>query len=66
MEFERRSLSEATPLLRPTTGDIEAASLKTDVALDFDPNGDKDNPQEWPAAFKWAIVLLLASMSFTV
>ncbi|SPO01704.1 related to multidrug resistance protein [Cephalotrichum gorgonifer] len=58
-------LSEETPLLRPTSGDVELGTTK-DVILDFDPNGDKDNPKEWPSAFKWAIVLLLFSMAATV
>ncbi|KAF0317244.1 Efflux pump radE [Colletotrichum sp. SAR11_59] len=34
--------------------------------LDFDPNGDAENPREWPLAFKWTIVGLLACMAFTV
>ncbi len=37
-----------------------------DHVLDFDPSGDADNPMEWPAAFKWSIVALLAFMAFTV
>lgn len=35
-------------------------------AIDFDPSGDADNPLEWPTAFKWTIVGLLAFMAFTV
>jgi hypothetical protein len=34
--------------------------------VDFDPYGDVDNPLEWPTAFKWGIVLLLAVTAFTV
>ncbi|KAJ0134940.1 putative transporter, partial [Colletotrichum tanaceti] len=34
--------------------------------LDFDPNGDSDNPREWPTPFKWTIVGLLALTAFTV
>ncbi|KAF2668173.1 MFS general substrate transporter [Microthyrium microscopicum] len=34
--------------------------------VDFHADGDSDNPVEWPAAFKWAIVGLLALMAFTV
>jgi hypothetical protein len=37
-----------------------------DGAIDFDPSGDPDNPLEWPAAFKWSVVSLLALMAFTV
>jgi hypothetical protein len=32
----------------------------------FDPNGDPENPREWPEAYKWFIVFLLALMAFTV
>lgn len=35
-------------------------------AIDFDPAGDPGNPLEWPSAFKWSIVALMAFMSFTV
>jgi hypothetical protein len=34
--------------------------------VDFNPDGDEDNPVEWPTAFKWTIVALLAFMAFTV
>ena len=34
--------------------------------IDFDPKGDVENPLEWPVAFKWSIVGLLALMAFTV
>ncbi|KAK1995241.1 major facilitator superfamily transporter [Colletotrichum falcatum] len=34
--------------------------------LDFDPDGDPENPREWPTAFKWTIVGLLALTAFTV
>ncbi|OLN87074.1 putative transporter C1529.01-like protein 7 [Colletotrichum chlorophyti] len=34
--------------------------------LDFDPNGDPENPREWPASFKWFIVGLQAMTAFTV
>lgn len=37
-----------------------------DNVVDFDPNGDPDNPLEWPSAFKWGIVALLAFTAFTV
>lgn len=33
---------------------------------DFDPQGDHDNPLEWPTPFKWGIVFLLALTAFTV
>jgi hypothetical protein len=59
---------ETRPLLRH--GDTaENGSLKaahgSDI-VDFDPNGDPENPQDWPKAYKWSIVALLAFMAFTV
>ncbi|KAK0647050.1 major facilitator superfamily domain-containing protein [Cercophora newfieldiana] len=47
-------------------------NIDTDTAacdaylVDFDPQGDVDNPLEWPTPFKWGIVLLLALTGFTV
>lgn len=57
--------SEEQPLLAPVPEDLEG-SKRTDVLLDFDPDGDSGNPREWPASFKWAVVLLLTCMAFTV
>ncbi|KAK4141389.1 major facilitator superfamily domain-containing protein [Dichotomopilus funicola] len=34
--------------------------------VDFDPAGDPENPIDWPAPFKWAVVGMLALMAFTV
>lgn len=34
--------------------------------VDFDPNGDAENPLEWASPFKWGVVSLLACMAFTV
>lgn len=34
--------------------------------VDFDSNGDPDNPMDWPKAYKLGIVTLLAFMAFTV
>ncbi|KOS19315.1 putative transporter [Escovopsis weberi] len=34
--------------------------------MTFDPNGDPENPLEWPLPFKWGIIALLCCMSFTV
>jgi hypothetical protein len=34
--------------------------------VDFDPNGDPENPLEWPKAYKTGVVSLLAFMAFTV
>jgi hypothetical protein len=34
--------------------------------VDFHVDGDAENPLEWPTAYKWGIVSLLAFMAFTV
>ncbi|KAH6675383.1 major facilitator superfamily transporter [Plectosphaerella plurivora] len=61
------AFAEEQPLLRPALEDLEDGGVRhTEVILDFDPEGDDENPREWPTAFKWAIVLLLACMAFTV
>jgi hypothetical protein len=59
--------NEQQPLLAPTTQDPENALIPKhdEVLLDFE-DGDHDNPREWTGRYKWCIVLLLASMAFTV
>lgn len=37
-----------------------------DRIVDFDPEGDPDNPLEWSGKYRWFIVLLLAFMAMTV
>ncbi|TAQ84242.1 hypothetical protein B7494_g7443 [Chlorociboria aeruginascens] len=34
--------------------------------ITFDPDGDPDNPVEWPNSYRWGVILLLAFMAFTV
>ncbi|KAI1329425.1 MFS transporter [Xylariaceae sp. FL0255] len=34
--------------------------------VDFNADGDDENPMEWPSAYKWGIAALLALMAFTV
>lgn len=65
-------MDETQPLLRERIidGDEDgphkvAVSVGKDI-VDFDPNGDVDNPRDWPKAYKWGIVGLLAFMAFTV
>lgn len=38
------------------------------IIIDFDQHhdGDPENPMDWPTAYKWSIVSLLAFMAFTV
>ncbi|KAJ4287474.1 hypothetical protein N0V88_007661 [Collariella sp. IMI 366227] len=49
----------------PLQDDAPAANAES-IVVDFDPAGDPDNPLEWPAHFKWAVVSMLACMAFTV
>ena len=56
---------EEAPLLRTeerTEGRPD--SKDSSLLIDFDPDGDPDNPLEWPTSFKWTIVTLMASMAF--
>ncbi|KIX99028.1 uncharacterized protein Z520_05489 [Fonsecaea multimorphosa CBS 102226] len=62
------AMDETQPLLRSTIQAQQGpdkAAHPTDI-VDFDPNGDPENPRDWPTAYKWGIVALLAFMAFTV
>jgi hypothetical protein len=37
-----------------------------DKVVDFNPEGDPDNPMEWPQPYKRGVIMLLAFMAFTV
>ncbi|KAL6364252.1 hypothetical protein LRP88_02169 [Fusarium phalaenopsidis] len=58
---------ETTPLLvgvdRVRRDPLNKDSLGT---IEFDPDGDPDNPLDWPAPLKWRIVAMLALTSFMV
>jgi hypothetical protein len=59
--------NETSPLLANTNNrqpEFDDANAKN--VVDFDPNGDDDNPMEWSNAYKYGIVALLAFMAFTV
>ena len=61
-------MDETLPLLPDQERDLVAECDEgtwKDI-VDFDPNGDAENPTEWPAPYKWGIVVLLALMAFTV
>lgn len=62
-------MDETQPLLQDAhlvyTDEIQDDGLNKDI-VDFNPDGDAENPMEWPSAYKWGIVSLLAFMSFTV
>ncbi|KAM0417296.1 hypothetical protein ACHAPT_012677 [Fusarium lateritium] len=61
--------NEITPLLvgvdrvRVRRDSLNKDSLGT---IEFDPEGDPDNPLDWPALLKWRTVALLALTSFMV
>lgn len=61
------NMEEATPLLLEA-GEEHHGILNGNPhdTVDFNPNGDPDNPLEWPAPFKRGIVALLAFTGFTV
>jgi hypothetical protein len=61
---------ETTPLLRSASQvyidfDDETSILAKDLVR-YNPVGDRECPREWPQAYKWFIVFLLAFMAFTV
>lgn len=61
-------MDETQPLLQDVHlvyDEREVPAPNKDI-VDFDPNGDAENPIEWPKAYKWGIVSLLAFMAFTV
>lgn len=48
------------------SGPVEAELAGIGAFEDSDSDCDPDNPRNWPAHFKWSVVLLLTFMSFTV
>ncbi|KAK5135419.1 hypothetical protein LTR08_005207 [Meristemomyces frigidus] len=63
-------MEETRPLLRPLEDAVTAQQPHTaeyeDTLLAFNPQGDTDNPRDWPASYQWGITALLAFMAFTV
>lgn len=56
-------MDESQPLL----GELDEPQYHTaNPLVDFDPNGDQENPIEWPKVYKMGVVCLLALLSFTV
>ncbi|KAI2463255.1 MFS general substrate transporter [Annulohypoxylon bovei var. microspora] len=61
-------MDETQPLLQDANLvyiEREGDASSKDI-VDFNPDGDAENPMEWPQAYKWGIVSLLAFMAFTV
>ncbi|RFU27848.1 hypothetical protein B7463_g8505, partial [Scytalidium lignicola] len=59
------AMDEAQPLLGPNH-EPQQQHTETHTLVDFDPNGDPENPMDWPKAYKMGVVALLALMAFTV
>lgn len=72
-------MDETQPLLAPVPPPTTAAGQfpyipdvnvpndeSFDHRVDFNPNGDPENPLEWPKAYHNGVILLLAFMAFTV
>jgi len=57
-------IDETEPLL----GHARAESIINgdQKLVDFDPNGDSENPLDWSRAYKLEVVALLSFMAFTV
>ena len=55
-------------LLKPAVLLPSKSATQTDDhrLIDFDPEGDPDNPYEWPNSYKQGVTWLLAFMAFTV
>ncbi|KAF3764657.1 MFS general substrate transporter [Cryphonectria parasitica EP155] len=60
-------MDETSPLLSDAaTAVLVDDRIPNKDIVDFDPDGDAENPMDWPTAYKWGIVTLLAAMAFTV
>jgi hypothetical protein len=57
-------MDESAPLLHPLNEPPHPTV--TNPLVEFDPNGDPENPLDWPQSYKLGVVALLALMSFTV
>lgn len=62
-------MDETQPLLpaeAARTSELERDQPADKNLVTFDPEGDAENPLDWPNTYKWSIVGLLAFMAFTV
>lgn len=57
--------AERQPLLSGESTRQSQDLVKSNIVR-FDPNGDEDNPLDWPIRYRWGITILLACMAFTV
>ena len=58
--------NERQPLLSGSDGSHQDDYNDRRPSVVFDPEGDPDDPYEWPKRFRWSIVLLLSFMATTV
>jgi hypothetical protein len=64
-------MDETQPLLSPSiTNGSYVFEPQPDVVFDdriaFNPDGDPDNPMDWPDSYRRGVIFLLAFMAFTV
>ncbi len=64
-------MDETLPLLEQqrsvaSTPQVLSDDLSKRDIVDFNPDGDDENPLDWPQRYKWGIVLLLALTHFTM
>jgi MFS family permease len=59
-------IEEANPLLLESEEEYRSSLEYSRGTVDFDRNGDPENPLDWPGSYKWGVVALLSFMGFTV
>lgn len=59
MDERQPLLNNGTNLDKPALNPYPASDL-----VDFNRDGDPEDPIGWPSAYKWTIVTLLACMAF--
>ncbi|GAB1743061.1 hypothetical protein NU219Hw_g8756t1 [Hortaea werneckii] len=57
---------EEQPLLQSDRATQTSHHATQDRDADFDLEGDQDDPRQWPMAYRWGLVSLLALMAFTI
>jgi hypothetical protein len=62
---ETQPLLTATPSLNNHVTESNHDAVY-DSVVKFNPDGDPDNPMDWPQSYKRGVILLLAFVAFTV
>jgi hypothetical protein len=55
----------SSPRLNGYVADEQRKAVYNDV-IEFNPDGDPDNPMDWPDSYKRGVIFLLAFMAFSV